>query len=85
MYFNMLWKKIAINKKLHFNKLLYLMLTDVNLMLTVNEWMNEWGSKCIYIFFINKMLSSFNIFIYKLKWFITNISYLLQYIRFNIK
>ncbi len=53
MYFNMLWKKIAINKKLHFNKLLYLMLTDVNLMLTVNEWMNEWMrlKMCIFFFY----------------------------------
>ncbi len=49
----------------------------------MNEWMNE--AQNVYFFFINKMLSSFNIFIYKLKWFITNISYLLQYIRFNIK
>ncbi len=61
MYFNMLWKKIAINKKF-FNKLLYLMLTDVNLMLTVNEWMNEWGSKYIF-FFMNKMLSSFKFYL----------------------
>ncbi len=50
----------------------------------MNEWMNE--AQNIYIFFLmNKMLSSFKMFIYKLKLFITNISYLLQYIRFNIK
>ncbi len=39
MYFNMLWKKIVINNKKFILKLFYLTLTDVNLMLMLNDRM----------------------------------------------
>ncbi len=39
MYFTLFWKKIAINNKKFILKLFYLTLTDVNIMLMLNDRM----------------------------------------------